>query len=385
MSGKKKFILYTTLVLLIALPWHAFGSVSADYIPEGTITLDISPGPFSHPSVLGAKLGTFIITSTTGVIYAPSFVNIGEASGAIQLTGLMKDYNNGPFSLHTNDFYIISVAYPNGLGGTPVLQVLYNNVWPIMDWQANTVTQNPFYIELYFVNTNSTNPSAQSGWRKAQYFKLDSPFSLPSNFNPIFSVAVADSPNTNVGTYTSGDIVNETEGSYVVTNGNDGPNNTPIISSGGYTNPENPGSPGFYYGDVSVLPSVFFNIVDSMTNFTLESAYGTNKVTITQAHVEVVNGVSGNEYEITLVFTDNSSEASFQLFPTHGVGSPINYQLFLGDDEVTKASPLDWTGLLPGLTNSKDIKISGINQIDVASNVSGDYEATITVNISNLD
>ncbi|MBI9093807.1 MAG: hypothetical protein JEY71_02885 [Sphaerochaeta sp.] len=385
MAIKINFILFITLVLLIALPWHAFGSVSADYIPESSITLNISPGPFSHSSVLGAKLGTFIITSTTGVIYSPSFVDIGEASDATHLTGLMKDYTNGPFALNTNDFYIISVAYPNGYGGTPVLQVLYNNVRPIIEWKANTVTQNPFYVELYFVNTNSTNPNAQSGWRKAQYFKLDSPFSLPSNFNPIFSVAVADSPNTNVGTYTSGDIVNEAEGSYVVTNGNDGPNNTPIISPCGYTNPENPGSPGFYYGDVPVLPSVFFNIVDSLTSFTLESAYGTNKVTVTQAHVEVINGVSGDEYEITLIFTDTSSDSSFQLFPSQGIGRPIDYKLFLGDDEVTKAFPLDWTELLPGITNSKDIRISGIKSVDVASNVSGDYEGTITVNITNLD
>ncbi len=42
----------------------------------------------------------------------------------------MKDWADGPFGLNTNDFYIISVAYPNGFGSEPVLQVLYDNLRP---------------------------------------------------------------------------------------------------------------------------------------------------------------------------------------------------------------------------------------------------------------
>lgn len=385
MATKNNHVPFVTLFLLLVLPWYAWGAVTATYIPQNPITLEIAPGAFTHQSVLGAKLGRFIITSTTGEIYSPSFVNIGEASGAIQLTGLMKDYANGPFAMATNDFYINSVAYPNGLGGTPVLQVLYNDVRPIIGWQANTVTQNPFYVDLYLVNKNAGGIGSDSGWRPAQFFKLDSPYSLPSNFNPLFSVGVADSPSTNVGTYTAGGTVDESEGSYVVTNGNDGPNNTPIITPGAYTDPNNPGSPGFYYGDVPLLPSLLFNIVDSSTSFTLGSAYGTSKATITQANAQVLNGVTGTTYQITLVFTDTSSATSFQLFPVQGVGNPISYKLYLGNDEVTKAVAKVWTALVPGITNTKDIKISGIDQSVVASNVSGNYTGTITVNISNLN
>jgi len=385
MTIKIKCFPYITLLLLFCLPWYAFGTVSATYIPESPITLEIAPGAFTHPTVLGAKLGRFIITSTTGEIYSPSFVNIGEASDSTQLTGLMKDYASGPFAMATNSFYINSVAYPDGLGGTPVLQVLYGDVWPIIDWKKNTVTQNPFYVDLYLVNKHSRGFGSDSGWRPAQYFKLDSPYSLPSNFNPIFSVGVADSPNTNVGSYTSGGTVDESIGSFVVTDGNDGPDNTPIINPGSYTDPENPGSPGFYYGDVPLLPSLIFTIVDSSTSFALGSAYGTNKATVTQANAQVLNGVSGTTYQITLIFTDTSSAASFQLLPVQGVGSPISYTLFLGNDEVTKAVALVWSDLVPGITNTKDIKISGINQGVVASNLSGNYTGTITVNISNLN
>ncbi len=372
------------LILLLFLPWHAVGTITATYIPESPITLEIAPGPFTHQTVLGAKLGRFIITSPTGVLYSPSFVHIGEASGAIQLTGLMKDYANGPFEMNSNDFYINSVAYPNGLGGTPVLQVLYDDVRPIIRWSANTVTQNPFYVDLYLVNKNSGGISADSGWRPAQYFKLDSPYSLPSNFNPLFSVAVADSPNTNVGTYTSGGTVNETEGSYVVTNGNDGPDNTPIISPGAYTDPNNPGSPGFYYGDVPEFPSITFNFADSVASFSLEAAYPPNKTPVTQATVKVLNGVSGHPYEITLTFTDNSSDASFQLLHKEGIGTPIDYLLFLGNELVTKGVSLPWAGLYTDVSYSKDINIGGINKAIAESKVSGIYEGQISVNISNL-
>lgn len=235
------------------------------------------------------------------------------------------------------------------------------------------------------MNKNTGGINAASGWRPSQYFTLGSPYALPSNFNPLFSVAVADSPTTNVGTYTQSNVVDESKGSYVVTNGNDGPDNTPIISPGAYTDPENPGSPGFFYGDVPLLPSLYFTIMDSVTSFTLESAYGTNKATLTQANAQVMHGSSGATYQITLVFTDTSSATSFQLFPNQGVGNPIDYRLFLGSDEVTKGAALLWTNLVPGITNTKDIKVSGINQNAVASNVSGTYTGTITVNISNLN
>lgn len=227
---------------------------------------------------MGAKLGTFIITSTTGEIYSPSFIHISEASNATQLTGYMKGYANGEYVKNsTNAFYINSVAYPNGFGGTPVLQVLYDDVWPIISGSANTVTQNPFYVELYLVNKNTGGITGSSGWRPAQYFKLDSPFWLPSDFNPVFSVAVADSPQTTVGDYTSGNTVNSEKGSYVP-NGNGGPYNINIMSPTAYTaNPDKPNSPGFYYGDVPELPSVQFNFADTSTSFSLSSAYGQNK------------------------------------------------------------------------------------------------------------
>lgn len=363
-----------------------FAEVTATYLRESAITLDISPGPFTHPTVLGAKLGTFVITSTNGEIYSPSLVNIGEASGQIPLTGLMKNWADGPFVLNTNDFYIISVAYPNGLGSEPVLQVLYNNVIPIISWNSNTVYANPFYVELYLVNTNSTNRNAQSGWRPASYFKLDSPYSLPVGFNPRFSVAVADSPNTNVGTYTTGSgSVKESQGSYVTTDGSSGPDNTPILDPGSYTNPDDPDTPGFYYGEVPVTESFFIDFLIPESNFELSDAYGSNRVTINEARIEVMNGTQGTNYTQLFTFTDQSQASSFQLFPSAGSGSPINFNLYLENDLIEKGTAYTWSGLQPGILNTRNIRIGGISETEVMNRVSGTYTDTITVTITNPD
>jgi spore coat protein U-like protein len=382
----KNIYRFCIILVLFFSPMVLFAEVTATYLRESAITLDISPGPFTHPTVLGAKLGTFVITSTNGEIYSPSLVNIGEASGQIPLTGLMKDWADGPFVLNTNDFYIISVAYPNGLGSEPVLQVLYNNVRPIISWNSNTVYANPFYVELYLVNTNSTNRNAQSGWRPASYFKLDSPYSLPVGFNPLFSVAVADSPNTNVGTYTTGSgSVKESQGSYVTTDGSSGPDNTQILDPGSYTNPDDPDTPGFYYGEVPVTESFFIDFLIPELNFELSDAYGSNRVTINEARIEVMNGTQGTNYTQLFTFTDQSQASSFQLFPSAGSGSPIDFNLYLENDLIEKGTAYTWSGLQPGILNTRNIRIGGISETEVMNRVSGTYTDTITVTITNPD
>ena len=377
-------MIIVSLLVLLFLPMMAYAEVTATYIRENSITLAISPGPFTSSSVLGAKLGTFVITSTTGEIYSPALVNIGEASGQIPVTGLMKDSVNGPFVMGTNDFYMISVAYPNGLGSEPVLQVLYDNLRPIISWQSNVVYANPFYVELYLVNTNRTNRHAQSLWRRADFFKLDSPYALPSNFNPVFSVAVANSPTTNVGTFTNSDgTVNDSAGSYVTTDGSSGPDNTSILDPGSYTNPDAPGTPGFFYGDVPVVESFVFHFLTPQTSFSLSNAFAANRMKINEAQIQVLNGVQGTLYAQILTFTDTSSNSSFQLFPLVGSTNPIDYNLYLGNDLIDKGVPILWSNLVPGIVNSRDISIGGISEAEVQNKVSGTYQGTITVTITN--
>nr|WP_321263487.1 hypothetical protein [uncultured Sphaerochaeta sp.] len=323
------------VVILSLSPMLLFAEVTATYLTESAITLDISPGPFE---------------------------------------------------LAKNDFYILSVAYPNGFGSEPVLQVLYDNLRPIISWSSNTLYANPFYVELYLVNTNSTNRNAQSGWRPASYFKLDSPFTLPVGFNPRFSVAVADSPNTNIGAYTTGSgSVKESQGSYVTTDGSSGLDNTPILDPGSYTNPDDPDTPGFYYGEVPVTESFFINFLLPESNFELSDAYGINKVTINEARIEVMNGVQGTNYSQQFTFTDQSLDSSFQLFPSIGSGAPINFNLYLENQQIEKGTAYTWSGLQPDVLNIRNIRIGGISETEVMNKVSGIYTATIIVTITNPD
>ncbi|NCC63961.1 MAG: hypothetical protein EOM15_04825 [Spirochaetia bacterium] len=164
----------------------------------------------------------------------------------------------------------------------------------------------------------------------------------------------------------------------------DGPDNTPIIGPGAYTDPDHPGSPGFFYGDDPVVPSFLFNFMDSQVSFPLGSACFTGKVTVTKAIITVVHGVANNTYEQILSFSDQSDSDEFQLVPVHGSGDPIRYHLYLNDEEVEKDDDYEWEGLTPGY-NEKLLKIGGIDGDEVSSYVSDTYQGTISVTISTPD
>lgn len=375
---------FSVLLLMVFLPvcLLAGPTVTASYTAQSPIYLEISPGVFTHPTVIGARLGRFAITSPNNKIYTPAFVNTGEVAENIQLTGLYKNWAGGAYYTKTDlNFKVISVAYPAGLGGAPILQTIYGGRWPVISWDAVTITANPFYVDLYLVNTNSLNPnSAASLNSNAQYYRLDTPYTFTTSFNPIFSLAVADDATTDVGTYAPGNGETITsDGAYVVTDGVAGPNVTPILDSGSMTAPH---GDGFYYGDGPVLPSFAFAFMHASVSFNLDAAYGSNRVTINQAQLSVVNGVAGTTYSQMLTFSDTSTAATFQLFPTEGAGTPIDYQLFFGSDPIPKGTPFQWQNLNPGM-NTKDLKVGGIVESSVADKVSGTYSDTITVTITN--
>jgi len=117
-------------------------TVTASYTAQSPIYLELSPGVFTHPTVIGAKLGRFAITSPTNEIYTPAFVNTGEVAGNIALTGLYKNWAGGAYYTKTDlNFKVISVAYPAGLGGAPILQTIYGGRWPVISWDAVTITE----------------------------------------------------------------------------------------------------------------------------------------------------------------------------------------------------------------------------------------------------
>ncbi len=372
----------TLSLMLVSAFLMADPIITASYTPQSPIYLELSPGVFTHPTVIGAKLGRFAITSPTNEIYTPAFVNTGEVAGNIALTGLYKKWAGGSYYTKTDlNFKVISVAYPYGLGGTPLLQTIFGGRWPIISWDPITITANPLFVDLYLVNTNSLNPNSPASLNSnGQFYRLDTPYTFTTSFNPIFSLAVADDPNTGVGDYApgNGETINSS-GSYVVTEGQSGPNITPILDAGSLTSPD---GDGFFYGDAPLVPTFSFSFLANTVNFELATAYGVNKATINQARLEVINGVVGQTYSQLLTFTDGDVSPGFLLKPSVGTSSPIGYLLFIDDAPITEGVALPWGSLNPGM-NTKSLKIGGIVESEVANKVSGTYQSTITVTITN--
>lgn len=163
-----------------------------------------------------------------------------------------------------------------------------------------------------------------------------------------------------------------------------GPLATPLLDPSGYTTGDD-GEAGYWFGDENAAPkplNFLFSFLENTVSFTLSEAYGTNnKVTINTAQMQVQNGVSGTTYTQKLTFTDSTNAAAFQLSPTSGSGTPIDFKLYFGGVEMTKGSPHNWTGLVPGM-NTKILQVGGINATLAEQRVSGAYSDTITVNIT---
>lgn len=363
-----------------------FGAITAVYTPEPYIVLKVKPGPYTSNTTIGAKLGTLMVTTTgNSKIYSPAWGSIGEVSGGITLTGPMKSYPNGGFEPDaTQTFYVVSVAYPTGYPGNPVIAILGENHWPINGWAQNTIQANPFRVELWLVNTNSDNPNVTVGYRPASYFELNAVYTLPSDFNPVFSFISANSSTTNVGTMMNHDGTPNSGGSYVVTNGSSGADSTPIINPGSFTDPENPGSPGITYGDPPLIVTYAVSFTKQATSFNLTDATGSKKKDVNTMRITISNGKSGTKYSQQVIFTDSSvGSNSFRLLPEQTGPTPITFDLYFDNTKVTKGTAITWNNLTNGSNNTKTIRIGGIDQTSIQTLASGTYSDTITVEIRN--
>lgn len=374
---------YVFLMLLL-FPTLLFGAITAVYTPEPYLVLQAKPGPFTSDMTFGAKLGTLIVTTTDGdKIYAPTWGSTDEVSNDVILSGLMRSYLGGPFKEDTHKFHIMSVAYPEGYPGTPTIRVVQSPHSPIVSWFPNTVNANPFRVELYLMSTNSTNQHTIPVWRPASYFHLNTAYTLPATFNPIFSFISANDPWMNVGWMMDNGEPDPSHGSYVSVNGVAGPNSTPIVDPTAYTDPDNPGQPGMTYGDPPQMVSYSVSLTNQSISFNLADAIGTNRKDVNTMTIIVANGKVGTNYSQQVIFTDTSGFSNFRLLPEQGGSASIPFNLFFGGTQVPKGTPFLWNTLQNGSNNIKTIQIGGIDQNAIDSLASGTYSATISVEIQN--
>ncbi|MGH0051786.1 MAG: hypothetical protein ACQ5SW_00150, partial [Sphaerochaetaceae bacterium] len=134
-----------------------------------------------------------------------------------------------------------------------------------------------------------------------------------------------------------------------------------------YENPNNP------------LPSVeyLFSIINE-TEFSIQDAYGTNKVLIAEAHLTLHNAKNGQPYGVEVTFRD---EERSQFFNLHLNGQhslfPITYYLLFGGETVIAGVPLDWTELSSNTPNLRSIEVTGIQETLAELAPAGQYRDTI--------
>ena len=377
-------LLTTIMVALTAV------NVTATYTPESPLYFQKSPGVFTHPTVYGTKLGRLTIVAD-GPIYNPTILISGiDASYNVVMIGPVRWSVENPWNYNFEvNMNVLAVSYPNGLGGPLAIRAIKDKQPLLGAWSNEQVTTSPFYVDIYLVNCNdrgfTTNPHQEANLNTTGVlFKSDSPFTFKYPFNPYYTVGVTDTISQ--GPYVFPETGNPTQGQFIPIDGVVGQATTPVVDPSGYTTPEDEGD-GFWFGDnpPQTVNFLFSFQYDTFT-FDITEAYGNDKKIINVAQMNVQNGVSGTTYKQYLTFTDTGSATTFQLKPDGVSGNHIDFNLYFGTSliPIPYGQAIEWTGLVPNM-NYKDLKIGGIQELQVNQCVSGSYKDTITVNITAAD
>ncbi len=368
--------------MLSSIPSLLFGAITVTYTAV-PLELKTAPGPYTSDTVIGAKLGTLEVQITEGsVIHSPAWGTAGEVASGVPLTGPMKSENG--YSTSTHYFTVMSVAY---IGGVTKINRFNDTYIPI--YENKCTVSNSFSVELWLVNTDKDKPNTtvNHNHRPASDFQAGSVYTLPSDFAPYFSFISAKEGNTNVNAMINNDGTPNSSGSYVSVNGVEGgADNTPIIESSGYSDPDNPGEP-VTYGDPTQIVSYSVFLSEQTKTFNLSEAVGTNRKDVNTMTITVSNGIAGADYSQKVIFTDLtpvSTSAEFRMLPEESGPNPIPFKLYFDSTEVVKGEAITWSSLQNGSSNTKTIRIGGIDQNVIDSLASGTYSDTINVEIQNL-
>lgn len=375
-------------ILILFLNQSLMGSVLASYSPESAIVLQKSPGVFSHPNMFGAKLGRLTITSDE-VMYNPT----------ILVSGLSGNYNIWLIGPHRWDIHnkwdyekriqmnLLAVSYPNGLGGSVYIRAL-NRKQPLLNGDNNVqVEKSPFVVDLYLVNSNDYGGTSNTGIApnlnvSGGFFKIDSPFVFETPIDYSFTVGITDTLEQ--GPWVFPDSGEPTQGQFIPIDGAVGQGSTSVINPGSYTDGE-PQDVGFWYG-TGTPQQVYYNIwfEDASVTFELCNADYDDWAELTNVYIEVINGKPHKKYKVNIAFTTDDNSGVFQLLPDFIGGGGIPFELTLDNSPVVYGENIEWR-VLGEDVDQKSLCIGGIEASLVDQLVSGVYQVTIVVNITDAD
>lgn len=217
---------------------------------------------------------------------------------------------------------------------------------------------NPFIVYFYVV---SEQPLSD--------YKFGGLYTLNSGVFGDFQVAVATSGSG----YPDGGV-------NISVNGAPPESNTPVLSPGSSSS-----DPTIIYGDPSDQVMFFLTIKDQQI-ISLAQAKGNSKAKVATAEMDIINGASGVEYAVDVIFTNLANTNPFELVWQGGGSTPpsIPYYLFFNEHPVTPGNSVPWSGLVNG-PQSKNIFVTGVDEDDIQQALSGHYEDTIVVNIVPVD
>jgi len=369
----------SVLLMFLLVPALLFGAITATYTPEPYLHFEVQPGPYTSDTVLGAKLGTLEAFTDGEEIYSPAWGSTSENFWPAYVSGPMRFYPGGPLIQWTYEFHIMSVAYRHGYPGQPTITKVDYPYSPIIDNGPIQVKVSPFRVELYLVNTDSTNRNikVKPPELPASYFEPNEVYTLTPMFNPVYSFVVANQKGTKVNEMMNWwDGEPNQNGSYVSVDGNAGENSIDIATG---LSPD-----GVPYGDPPDMVSFSVFLTNQSTEFNLSEAVGTNRKEVNTMRIIVSNGIAGANYSQEVIFTDTSpGSEDFMLLPEESGPTSIPFKLYFDSMEVEKGAIITWSNLQDGSDNTKTIRIGGIDQNIIDSLASGTYSDTINVEIRN--
>ncbi|MFA5698671.1 MAG: hypothetical protein WC954_02925 [Sphaerochaeta sp.] len=399
MNKRYSSLLITVTLLLILSSGGLFADVHVTYTPATTIYLIPSPGAFTHPTMVGAQLGHFEVWSDNGFLYTPALTVSPDAyHGSITMTGLYSWTPPSGAYIHTSlAFNVVFLSYRKGTA--PANGVL-SQAWgePRVGLMGSRVNQEatqalPLLIDVYLINSNIDNgvTGAATSGTPAQGFFLHTAYTFNNPFNPSFGFAVADQPDTDIGTYLHGSTVSSTpgqSGTFVEVNGVDtGHETIPILNPGAID-----GDGEMYYVEEPPEEAeihTFFSLESNTVPITLSQFTGqqVRKINTAILEVEVTHPQGGEKANVDVVFTDDCPPGLSGFHLLHLTPGPsIPYNLYWGNQttQISKGQPIPWNGLGAGI-HRKDIYMGRINANTAASAAEGQYKACITVTIINRD
>lgn len=390
------FSLLLVLIIVSPLKITAATNVQASYVPEPYLYLQQSPGAFTSPTMVGAKLGRLTVEFTGGPIFNPGVQTSGQGGyGNIIISGMLSNYPGGTKYYNTYiPMNVVTVAYPYGLSGTPYVHTMYGSRQALLiDEKETQVSISPFIVDFYLLNTNAGNGQYSTTFESnlgtgQKDFDFTTQYTFNNPFNPTYALGLTKTFGGGLWQIpTSGDPVNQ-DAFFVEIDGVAGSGTTPFVGSGGLNDHAGNSNDqtGFWNGtEIPTQYDPYFEILfqDKTVTFDLSKAYGNNKESINTVEIIVNDGDPAETYEVEIAFSDSSNENKFQL-KHPDANSNIDFQLFIEGrtEEIPYNTPIPWENLVPFPNeNKRTLSIGGINATHVQQRLSGSYTDTIYVNI----